>query len=57
MLKRFVIGFTLGFGLMYWYIYQSDDTISEASRLFQHSASEYRDDAVHKAAREVLGTR
>jgi hypothetical protein len=57
MLKRFLIGFTLGFGLMYWYIYQADDTVTEASRMLDRSASQYRNDRAHDAAREVLGTR
>ena len=57
MFKRFAIGFTLGFGLMYWYMYQSHETVQEASRMLEHSASQYRDDAAHRAAREALGNR
>jgi hypothetical protein len=57
MFKRFAIGFALGFGLMYWYIYEADHTVSEASRMFERSASQYRNDQAHEAAREVLGTK
>jgi len=57
MFKRFMIGFTLGFGLMYWWIYQSDGTVAEAERLMQRSASEYRGDAHRRMADEALGVK
>jgi hypothetical protein len=54
MLKRFLIGFTLGFAAMYWYIYEADVTVKETSELFENKASQYRGDRAHDAAREVL---
>lgn len=55
MFKRFVIGFTLGFAAMYWYIYESEGTLKETSRMFENKASQYRGDRDHEAARGELG--
>jgi hypothetical protein len=52
MLKRFLIGFVLGIGAMYWYIHNSDDLVGGTSRWFERSASGYRDDKVHRAIEE-----
>jgi hypothetical protein len=54
-MKRFVIGFLVGVGLMYLYLYEGDTVQTEVGRWFQGSASRYRGDAEHKAAREALG--
>jgi hypothetical protein len=55
MLKRFVIGFVLGWGGMYWYIHHAERTFADASRWMQHSASAYRDDNLHRAVDEQTG--
>jgi hypothetical protein len=49
MFKRFMIGFVLGVGAMYWYIHNSEATFSDASQWMQRSASQYRDDKIHQA--------
>jgi len=55
MLKRFMIGFVLGVGAMYWYIHHAEDTLAGANQWMQHSASQYRDDKVHRAVDEQTG--
>lgn len=55
MVKRFLIGFTLGFAAMYYYIYELDSTIKDTSQLFEGKASQYRGDRQHDAARNALG--
>jgi hypothetical protein len=54
-MKRFVIGFLVGIGLMYLYLNKSDTVRTEVDRWFQGSASKYRGDTRHQAAREALG--
>jgi hypothetical protein len=54
-MKRFVIGFAVGLGLMYWYLESADRLWSEGESWMQKSASGYRHDGVHDAARGVLG--
>jgi hypothetical protein len=54
-MKRFVIGFLVGIGLMYLYLHHGDAVQTEVRRWFQGSASKYRGDAEHEAAREALG--
>ena len=54
-MKRFLIGFVIGVGLMYWYLQNGTDVESQTRTWFQNSASKYRDDQQHKAAREALG--
>jgi hypothetical protein len=49
MLKRFVIGFVLGIGAMYWYIHSSEDILANTAGWFERSASGYRDDKAHQA--------
>lgn len=49
MFKRFMIGFVLGVGAMYWYIHNSEAAFSDASQWVQRSASQYRDDKIHQA--------
>ena len=57
MFKRFMIGFIVGSGLMYWYLYQSEWAVSEASSVVERRASQYRGDARRQAADDVLGNR
>jgi hypothetical protein len=54
-MKRFVIGFVMGVGLMYYYLHYGELVQSGALSWFQGSASKYRGDAHHKAAEEALG--
>lgn len=44
MFKRFMIGFVLGIGAMYWYINHSGQVVSDADQWMQRSASQYRGD-------------
>jgi len=54
-MKRFVIGFAVGVGLMYYYLHYNELMRSEATGWFKGVASKYRDDKQHTAAREALG--
>ncbi|HVO27530.1 MAG TPA: hypothetical protein VMW56_28285 [Candidatus Margulisiibacteriota bacterium] len=54
-MKRFVIGFVIGVGLMYYYLHYGERVEAGAFSWFQGSASNYRGDAHHQAAREALG--
>lgn len=54
-MKRFVIGFVIGVGLMYYYLHYGEIVASDTAGWFKSSASKYRDDKVHRAAREALG--
>ncbi|MBI1813953.1 MAG: hypothetical protein HYR72_03145 [Deltaproteobacteria bacterium] len=54
-MKKFMMGFVLGFGLMYWYLQNADRVMAGADTWMQKSASGYRGDRVHQAAGEVLG--
>ena len=54
-MKRFVIGFAVGVGLMYYYLNYGDIMRADANSWFKGSASNYRDDKQHQAAREALG--
>lgn len=54
-LKRFLLGFVVGVGLMYWYLHHSEATWEQAQGWFQGSASKYRGDETHERARELLG--
>jgi hypothetical protein len=49
MFKRFMIGFLLGVGGMYWYIHHSEQVFTGADQWMQRSASHYRNDKVHQA--------
>jgi hypothetical protein len=53
MLKRFIVGFVIGVGAMYWYIHHAEETFEDASHWMQRSASQYRDDKIHQAANEA----
>lgn len=54
-MKRFVIGFLVGIGLMYLYLNKSDTVQTEVSRWFYGAASKYRGGTEDQAAREALG--
>ena len=54
-MKRFAIGFVVGIGLMYYYLHYGERVESGAFSWLQGSASGYRGDAHHRAAREALG--
>ena len=54
-MKRFVVGFAIGIGLMYWYLHYSEVMEANTRDWFDGAASNYRDDRQHDAAREVLG--
>jgi len=54
-MKRFAIGFIIGVGLMYWLLQNGEAVEAETRRWFQGSASRYRDDKQHQAAKELLG--
>jgi hypothetical protein len=54
MLKRFLIGFTLGFAAMYYYIFELESSVTDTSKLFENKASQYRGDRAHDAARSLL---
>lgn len=56
-MKRFLIGFLVGIGLMYWYLYYGEAVQTEGRRWFEGSASRYRGDRQHDAASEALGER
>ena len=54
-MKKFAIGFAIGLGLMYWYLENGERVIAQGNSWMQKSASGYRDDRMHDAAREALG--
>jgi hypothetical protein len=54
-MKRFVVGFLIGVGLMYFYLHQGDAVQAGVNRWFHSSATHYRGDTEHRAAREALG--
>lgn len=49
MVKRFVVGFAVGVGLMYWYVHHSEGILADAARWTKESASQYSDDTARKA--------
>ena len=56
MLKRFMIGFVLGVGSMYWFIHHAEDSVTSANTGMQRSAAQYRDDKVHQAVDAETGS-
>jgi hypothetical protein len=54
-MKRFVVGFLVGVALMYFYLHQGEAVQTGVSGWFRSSATHYRGDTEHKAAREALG--
>jgi hypothetical protein len=55
MLKRFMIGFVLGVGAMYWYIHYSQAAFSGADQWVERSASYYRGDRDHQLVEQQTG--
>lgn len=56
-LKRFVLGFAVGIGIMYWYLNHAESTSLGALSWISGAASNYRGDESNRAAKEVLGDR
>jgi hypothetical protein len=54
-MKRFLIGFVLGVGIMYYYLHYGETLELSTRHWFQDAASNYRDDQAHRAARKMLG--
>ncbi len=54
MFKRFVIGFVVGMGAVYWYINSSDPLRMQIQSWFTGHASDYKGDRSHQAARDLL---
>lgn len=54
-MKRFLIGFLIGLGLMHWYLQYGDTMQTEAHRWFERSGSNYRGDKTHEAVGDALG--
>jgi hypothetical protein len=54
-MKRFVLGFLVGVGLMYYYLNYGPTMETGARGWFDSAAAHYRDDQQHRAAREALG--
>ena len=54
-MKRFMIGFVLGVGVMYWYLNHGDALQRVTRGWFEGAAANYRDDKQHSAARDALG--
>jgi hypothetical protein len=54
-MKRFVVGFLVGVGLMYWYLQRVETGTLDTSGWFEGAASNYRDDRQHRAADDLLG--
>ncbi len=54
-MKRFIIGFLVGIGLMHYYLHHGAEIESSTRKWFEGAAANYRDDKQHKAAREALG--
>ena len=54
-MKRFLIGFVVGVGIMYYYLHYGEAVKSDTRSWFEGAASKYRDDKAHNAAKEALG--
>lgn len=55
MLKRFIIGFVIGVGAVYWYIHNYESTLSDADQWMERSASQYRGDRDHQLVEDATG--
>jgi hypothetical protein len=55
MLKRFMIGFVLGIGTMYWYLHYYENTFADANQWMERSASQYRGDRHHQIVDQATG--
>jgi hypothetical protein len=56
MLKRFILGFAVGMGAMYYYLHHGEEVAQDAKQWGSKAASEYRGDKDRKLADEVLNT-
>jgi hypothetical protein len=56
MLKRFILGFAVGMGLMYYYLHHGEEVAQDAKQWGSKAASEYRGDKQRKLADEVLNS-
>jgi len=54
MLKRFLLGFILGIGLMYYYLHYSEEVATDATHWAEKSASRYRGDKHRRLADEII---
>ena len=54
MLKRFMLGFLIGIGAMYWYLQDSGAAVDDARNWADTSASNYRADSHKQAADREL---
>jgi hypothetical protein len=54
MVKRFVLGFLVGVGLMYYYLHNGEDVWGGMARWFGGTASSFRGDSEHRAAHDIL---
>lgn len=54
MFKRFMIGFVLGLGIMYWYLNNSEESWSDIIGWGDKAASGYRGDKDKAAADELF---
>lgn len=55
MLKRFLIGFALGVGGMYWYIHHAERMVSDTNSWIERSAAHYRGDSAHESVDQATG--
>jgi hypothetical protein len=55
MFKRFMIGFVVGIGAMYWYIHNAETVMDNAGSWMERSASAYRDDKTHELVEQQAG--
>lgn len=56
MFKRFMIGFAVGIGAMYWYIHNGETVMNDAGSWMERSASAYRDDRAHELVEQQAGS-
>jgi hypothetical protein len=56
MLKRFILGFALGMGLMYYYLRHGEEVAQDAERWGSKAASEYRGDKDRKLADDIVNS-
>jgi hypothetical protein len=54
MLKRFILGFAVGMGLMYYYLHHGEEVAQDAKQWGTKAASQYRGDKDRKLADDIL---
>jgi len=57
MLRRFILGFVVGLGLMYYYLHHGEQVVGEAKQWGSSAASHYRGDRDRNLADELLNAR